>query len=179
LGQSGLSHVNIEGTPGELTDHYDPRSKTLRLSQPVANSRSVASLGIVAHEVGHAMQDYQGYAPMKVRSGLVPIVSLGSWLGPILFIVGMAVRSLGIAQIGLVVFSGAVLFTAVTLPVELNASSRALQLLQQANLVDSRELGGARAVLSAAALTYWAALAQAIAQLLYYAMLLGGMRRRD
>ena len=179
LSEAGLSGINIEGIAGELTDHYDPRSKTLRLSQGVAGSRSVASLGIVAHEVGHAQQDWQGYMPMKLRSGLVPIVNLGTWAGPILFFIGMLLRSVVVAEIGLIAFTGAVIFTAVTLPVELNASSRALKLLQAGNLVDNRELDGARSVLSAAALTYWAALAQAISTLLYYAFLLSGMRRRD
>jgi Zn-dependent membrane protease YugP len=179
LDDAGLTAVNIEGVPGDLTDHYDPRSKTLRLSGGVANSRSVASLGIVAHEVGHAQQDSQGYMPMRLRSGLVPISSLGSWAGPIIFILGFLLRSPAIAQIGLVVFAAAVVFTAVTLPVELNASKRALAMLQSASLVDNRELGGARTVLNAAALTYWAALAQAISTFLYYSMLLSGMRRRD
>jgi uncharacterized protein len=179
LDQSGLGSVNIEGVPGELTDHYDPRSKTLRLSAGVANSRSIASLGIVAHEVGHAQQDYQGYMPMRLRSGLVPITNIGSWAGPILFFIGLLLHSIAVAQIGLIAFTAAVVFTAVTLPVELNASHRALGLLQTAGLVDNRELSGARSVLSAAALTYWAALAQSISTLLYYGFLLSGMRRRD
>jgi uncharacterized protein len=179
LGSAGLSGISIEGVPGELTDHYDPRTKTLGLSAGVANGRSVASLGIVAHEIGHALQDSQGYMPMRLRSGLVPVVNLGTWAGPILFFIGLLLHSIAVAQIGLVAFTAAVVFTAVTLPVELNASGRALQLLQGSNLVDSRELAGARSVLSAAALTYWAALAQAISTLLYYGFLLSGMRRRD
>ncbi len=179
LDQAGLGSVNIEGVPGNLTDHYDPRSKTLRLSAGVANGRSVASMGIVAHEVGHAVQDYQGYMPMRLRSGLVPITNIGSWAGPILFIVGMLLNSIAVAQIGLIAFAAAVVFTAVTLPVELNASHRALQMLQSATLVDGREMAGAKSVLNAAALTYWAALAQALSTLLYYGFLLSGMRRRD
>ena len=179
MSRAGLTGVQIEGVPGELTDHYDPRGKVLRLSAGVANSRSVAALGIVAHEVGHAQQDWQGYMPMKMRSGLVPVVNLGTWLGPGLFILGLFLQSPGIAKLGLIIFSAAVIFTAVTLPVELNASSRALKLLQQTNLLDSQELTGARSVLNAAALTYWAALAQSISQLLYYGALVGGMRDRD
>lgn len=179
LQQAGLSGVSIEGVAGQLSDHYDPRGKVLRLSAGVGNGASVASLGIVAHEIGHAQQDFQGYMPMRFRSMLVPVTTLGTWLGPILFIIGMLLNSVHLAEIGLIAFSLAVVFTAVTLPVELNASSRALTLLRQANLVDSRELSGARSVLSAAALTYVAALAQAISQLLYYGMMVGGMRRDD
>lgn len=179
MDQAGLNGVRVEGVPGELTDHYDPRGKVLRLSAGVANSRSVAALGIVAHEVGHAQQDWQGYVPMKLRSGLVPVVNLGTWLGPGLFVLGLFLHSVALAQVGLIVFSAAVIFTAITLPVELNASRRALTLLQQSHLLDSSELVGARSVLNAAALTYWAALAQAISQLLYYGALVGGMRDSD
>ena len=179
MSQAGLNGVRVEGVPGELTDHYDPRGRVLRLSAGVANSRSVAALGIVAHEVGHAQQDWQGYVPMKMRSGLVPVVNLGTWLGPGLFVLGLFLQSVALAQVGLIVFSGAVIFTAITLPVELNASRRALTLLQQSNLLDSSELVGARSVLNAAALTYWAALAQAISQLLYYGALVGGMQDRE
>ena len=179
LQQAGVQGVGLEGVRGTMTDHYDPRSKTLRLSTGVGNGASVAALGIVAHEVGHAQQDAQGYGPLRFRSMLVPVTNLGTWAGPILFIIGFLLHSPALAQIGLIVFSVAVVFTAATLPVELNASSRALKLLQASNLVDSRELKGARAVLSAAALTYVAALAQAISQLLYYVFILGGMNRDE
>jgi len=179
LQQAGLTGIRIEGTSGALSDHYDPRSKVLRLSAGVGNGRSVASLGIVAHEVGHAQQDFQGYMPLRFRSMLVPVTNLGTWMGPILFFIGLLLNSVKMAEIGLIAFSLAVLFTAVTLPVELNASRRALALLREANLVDSRELSGARRVLSAAALTYVAALAQAISTLLYYGFLFLGMRRDD
>ena len=179
LQQAGVHGVGIEGIRGTMTDHYDPRSKTLRLSGGVGNGASVAALGIVAHEVGHAQQDAQGYTPLRFRSMLVPVTNLGTWAGPILFVIGLLLQSSALAQIGLIVFSVAVVFTVVTLPVELNASSRALKLLQASNLVDSRELKGARAVLSAAALTYVAALAQAVSQLLYYVFILGGMNRDD
>ena len=179
LQQAGVHGVGIEGIRGTMTDHYDPRSKTLRLSGGVGNGASVAALGIVAHEVGHAQQDAQGYTPLRFRSMLVPVTNLGTWAGPILFVIGLLLQSSALAQIGLIVFSVAVVFTVVTLPVELNASSRALKLLQASNLVDSGELKGARAVLSAAALTYVAALAQAVSQLLYYVFILGGMNRDD
>jgi len=180
LASQGLSGIGIEGTPGELTDHYDPRDKTLHLSQGVANSRSVAALGIVAHEVGHAVQDSTGYGPMKLRAGIVPAVQVGSWLGPILFFVGILFNTMNLAWVGLILFSLSAVFALVTLPVEYNASSRALELLTTNGLVVSAdEAAGARSVLNAAAWTYVAALIQVLSTLLYYAtFLLGGRRRR-
>ncbi len=175
----GLDHVSIEGTPGELTDHYDPRSKTLRLSPTVARSRSVASLSIVAHEVGHAIQDAQGYVPLRIRSGLVPAVTVAAWVGPVLFLLGLLFGSPDLAWAGVLAFSAGAVFALVTLPVEFNASQRGLQLLRAYSLVDNRELAAAKSVLDAAALTYVAALAQTLATLLYYIFLLGGFRRRD
>ncbi len=179
LSAAGLSAISIEGVPGELTDHYDPRSKTLRLSAGVANSPSVAALGIVAHEVGHAVQDAQAFGPMRMRSAIVPAVNLGSWLGPILFIIGFMMQSPNLATIGLLGFSAAAVFALITLPVELDASRRALHMLSATGLVGTQDMDGARSVLSAAALTYVAALVQAIGTLLYYAFLLSGMRRDD
>jgi Zn-dependent membrane protease YugP len=120
LSGAGLSHVRLEGTPGQLTDHYDPRTETLRLSPQVAHSRSVAALGIVAHEVGHAMQDAQAYAPLRWRTGLVPAVNIGSWLGPILFLIGFLMRAPSLAWVGVLFFAGSAVFALVTLPVELN-----------------------------------------------------------
>ena len=178
LYDNGLSHVRVEGTRGELTDHYDPRTQTLRLSTGVARSPSVAALGIVAHEVGHAVQDATAYAPLKLRSGLVPMVSIGSWLGPILFMVGLLFNP-NLAWVGVAVFAGSLVFAFITLPVEFNASRRAVQMLQASGLVSQAELRGARSVLSAAALTYVAAVAQALSTLLYYVFLLTGSRRRD
>jgi uncharacterized protein len=183
LRSAGLDHVRVEETPGQLSDHYDPRKNVLRVSRGVAQSRSVAALGIVAHEVGHAMQDAAEYTPLRVRSGLVPVVTIGSWLGPIIFLVGLFLSgftgSTTIAYIGLFLFAGTVVFALVTLPVEFNASSRALQLLRSYQLADGRELQGAKKVLDAAALTYVAALAQAVSTLLYYVFLLTGFSRRD
>jgi hypothetical protein len=151
----------------------------LRLSSGVARRASVASLAIVAHELGHAQQDVQDYLPMRLRSGLVPLVNFTSWLGPILFFVGLMLNAEGLAWLGVLAFAGAAVFALVTLPVELNASRRAMQLLEQSGLLVNREeKAGARRVLTAAALTYVAALAQAISNLLYYIFLLGG-RRRD
>jgi len=169
---NGLSHISIEGTAGDLTDHYDPRSKTLRLSPAVAHSASVAALGIVAHEVGHATQDAQNYTPLALRSAIVPAVSIGSYLGPILFFVGILIGFTGLAWLGVAAFAGAVVFAFITLPVEFNASGRAMAMLQTNGLVSRYEYGRAKAVLDAAALTYVAALAQAISNLLYYVFIL-------
>ena len=182
LRSAGLEQIAVEETPGKLTDNYDPGKKVLRLSQGVARSPSVASLGIVAHEVGHAMQDATNYGPLRLRSGLVPIVSIGSWLGPIIFFVGFLLSavtgSTAIAWLGLFLFAGTVVFALVTLPVERNASKRALQLLENYALADGQELQQTKQVLNAAALTYVAALAQALSTLLYYVFLLTGFSRR-
>jgi hypothetical protein len=174
---TGLNRVSIEGTPGELTDHYDPRGRVLRLSQEVYLTPSIAAMGIVAHEVGHAVQDNTGYWPMRLRAGLVPAASLGSNLGIILFFVGMLIRWSGLMWVGVIFFVAAVLFTLFTLPVELNASRRAKQLLMNNGLVSRVEYDAISAVLSAAALTYVAVLLQAIGQLLYFAMVASGMSR--
>jgi Zn-dependent membrane protease YugP len=180
LSSAGLSHVRVEGTPGQLTDHYDSRSGTLRLSPQVANSQSVAALGIVAHEVGHAMQDAQAYTPLRWRTGLVPAVSIGSWLGPILFLIGFLMQVPSLAWVGVLFFAGSAVFALITLPVELNASGRALQMLRTAGLVTGgQETEGVKSVLNAAALTYVAALAQALSTLLYYVFLLTGFSRDD
>jgi len=178
LSASGLGHVSIEGIPGQMTDHYDPRTKTLRLSAGVARSNSVAALGIVAHEVGHAVQDAHAYTPLRLRSGLVPVVNLGSWLGPILFFVGLLLNAFDLALLGVIAFAGSAIFALITLPVEWNASERALKMLRRTGLVAEDELKGAKSVLSAASLTYVASLAQAISTLLYYVFLLSGFRRR-
>ncbi len=180
LGATGLTHVNVEGTPGQLSDHYDPRSQTLRLSEGVARSSSVAALGIVAHEVGHAVQHATAYLPLRLRSGMVPALTVGSYLGPIIFLIGLLFRSFDLALVGVVFFAAAAAFAIITLPVEYNASRRGLQMLQSNGLVVSAdEAQGVNSVLSAAALTYVAAVAQALSTLLYYVFLLTGMRRRD
>jgi Zn-dependent membrane protease YugP len=183
LRSAGLDDVRVEEVPGRLSDHYDPGKNVLRLSRGVAQSRSVASLGIVAHEVGHAVQDATQYAPLRVRSGLVPVVQIGSWLGPLIFFAGFFLSALTgsttIAWLGLFLFAGTVVFALVTLPVEFNASKRALQILRSYQLADGRELGEVKQVLDAAALTYVAALAQALSTMLYYVFLLTGFSRRD
>lgn len=179
MGRIGL-RLDVERTSSTLSDHYDPRGKVLRLSQDVANRASVTSVAIVAHELGHAQQDAQAYAPLRLRSGLVPVVNFTSWLGPILFMAGLWLNFERLAWLGVLAFAGAAVFALVTLPVEINASRRGLQLLEQSGIVSSRaEKRKARRVLMAAALTYVAALAQAISNLLYYIFLLSGNRRRD
>ena len=186
LNYNNLGHVSIEGTQGALTDHYDPRTQTMRLSPDVANSNSVAAVAVVAHEIGHAVQDAQAYVPMKVRSAIVPGVQIGSWLGPILFFIGFFLAgyfrsAIGyqIAWLGVLFFSGALVFAFATLPVEFNASARARDMLTDAGLIYTDEMKGVGSVLDAAALTYVAAAAQALSTLLYYVFLLGGFRRRN
>ena len=177
----GLYDVNVEGVSGRLSDHYDPRDKTLRLSQGVYEGRSVASVAIAAHELGHAMQDRDSYFPLRLRSALVPAVNIGSYLGWILIIIGIFLKMTGLAWLGVAVFAGGALFALATLPVELNASARAKRLLVESGIiVGVEEQRGVNKVLNAAALTYVAALITAILQLLYYVTLvlgIGGRRR--
>lgn len=183
----GLEYVQVEMIPGDLTDHYDPRSKVMRLSAGSAQTPSVAAMAVVAHELGHALQDKQGYFWLQLRSGIVGAANIGSSFGTILVFVGLmlgaAARSGGtlgftIALAGLVLMSAAVVFSLVTLPVELNASARARDMLMRAGLVTTQEAQGVRAMLNAAALTYIAGAAQAVMQLLYFASLILGGRRR-
>ena len=176
----GIYNLRIEGVRGNLTDHYDPRQKVLRLSQGVYGSNSVAALAIAAHELGHAMQDHQGYAPLRLRSALVPAVNIGSNLGWILILIGLLINMTELAWLGVFAFSAGAIFALATLPVEFNASSRAKRLLKDTGLITSRdEQRGVNIVLNAAALTYVAALVSALMQLLYFAMLVaGGGRRR-
>lgn len=158
LDRAGLGDVAVEEVPGELTDHYDPRKRVLRLSQGVARSNSLAALGVAAHETGHAIQHANGYVPMKIRSAVVPAAQFGSSLGPIIFFVGLIMTSFRpLMTIGIALFTAAVIFQIVTLPVEFDASSRAMKLLQTNGIVAQQEAGMARKVLSAAALTYLAA----------------------
>lgn len=172
----GLQHVQIEPVQGFLTDHYDPSKKVLRLSPDVYRSPSLAAIGVAAHEAGHAIQDAQHYAPLAWRSAMVPSVQIGSWLGPILFIVGLLLNFTGLAWIGVILFSATALFALVTLPVEFDASKRAKQILVSHGILAPQELKGVDEVLDAAALTYVAAALQAISSLLYYVILLTGRR---
>jgi hypothetical protein len=177
LPNEGLGGVSIEGIAGELTDHYDPRSKKLRLSAGVARQPSVASLAVTVHEIGHALQDHQNYGPLKLRGAIVPAVQVSSWVGPIMFFGGLLLGLTQLAWLGIILFGLGAVFALITLPVEFNASKRGLQLLQTYQLADSQEIQGAKAVLDAAALTYVAALAQALMTLLYYVSFMN--RRRD
>ena len=177
--RGGLYDVEIEGVRGKMTDHYDPRKKVLRLSEGVYSGSSVASMAIAAHELGHAMQDRDDYFPLRLRAALVPAVSIGSYLGWILIMLGLFLQVTGLAWLGLIVFAGGALFALATLPVELNASARAKKMLVDSGLiVGQEEMGGVNRVLNAAALTYVAALLTAVMQLLYWATLVLGMGRR-
>jgi uncharacterized protein len=184
ISTGNLYGVQVQGTQGQLSDHYDPRDKTLYLSNSVANSPSVASVAVAAHELGHAMQDAEEYFPMKVRSFLVPMVNIGSNLGWILIMVGLVLfrasnLGISIAWLGVLFFAGGALFALATLPVELNASARAKELLSQTGIIQTdEERRGVNQVLNAAALTYVAGLLTAVLQLLYYVFLVGGMGRR-
>ena len=176
LDSNGLQQVKVERAKGFLSDHYDPRTKVLRLSPAVHDSHSVAAAGIAAHEMGHALQDARNYAPLGLRSVMVPSVRLGSWAGPILFFIGYLVNATGLAWFGLALFAATVVFALVTLPVEFDASRRAKQLLVNHGVLASQEMAGVHKVLNAAALTYVAGALQAISTLLYYAFILMGRR---
>lgn len=173
LQNNGIYDVEIERTPGALTDHYDPKSKTLRLSNEIYNSKSVAALGIAAHEVGHAIQHNIGYTPLQLRHGLFPVANIGSNLAFPLFIIGLFMRSGILMDIGIWFFAGAVLFQIITLPVEFNASSRAIIQLERGSFLIGNEIDSARKVLNAAALTYVAATAVAIMHLIRLVILRG------
>jgi Zn-dependent membrane protease YugP len=178
---AGGLNVAVDGVRGKLTDNYDPRQKTLHLSEGVYNSPSVAAVAIAAHELGHAMQDKDGYFPLRLRAAMVPAVSIGSYLGWILIFIGLILRLTNLAWLGVLVFSGGAVFALATLPVEINASARAKALLTNTGLIVGQdERRGVNNVLNAAALTYVAGLVTAIMQLLYFVSLVGGFggRRR-
>jgi uncharacterized protein len=180
ISSGGLYGVEVAGTQGELSDHYDPRNKTLFLSQNVYSTPSVAAVAVAAHELGHAQQDADGYFPMRLRTFLVPAVNIGSNLGWILIMIGLFLRITELAWLGVLVFSAGAVFALATLPVELNASSRAKELLFTTGIIQTdEERRGVNRVLNAAALTYVAGLITAILQLLYFVTLVGGGRRRS
>jgi Zn-dependent membrane protease YugP len=165
---SGLPDVEIREVPGRLTDHYDPRNRTLNLSPDVAEQPTVAAVGVAAHEAGHAIQDARNYLPMRVRQTFVPVASIGSSFAiPIIFI-GLILGATGLTNIGLALFTAIVLFQLITLPVEFDASRRALVALSDGRLLEADELDGAKSVLSAAAWTYVAAFVAALSQLIYF-----------
>ena len=177
LDANGCRNVAIEPVRGSLTDHYDPENGVLRLSSEVYGSRSIAALGVAAHEAGHAIQDAQDYAPLRIRANLVPIANFGSGMAVPLFMLGLIMSWEPLLKIGILFFAFSVLFYVVTLPVEFNASNRAVSLLAAGFLPDD-EVKGVKAVLSAAAMTYVAAALQAVLQLLRL-VLLANSRRRD
>ncbi len=175
LDSNGLQDVAIERVAGELSDHYDPQKRVLRLSQMVHDQPSVSAVGVAAHEAGHALQHKHGYAPLMMRQAFYPLSSIGSNLGMWLLIGGILLQFTALGILGLVLYSLGVLFTVITLPVEFNASSRALAALNQYGIVSSEEHHGTKKVLNAAALTYVAAALGSILYLLYYAsMFMGG-----
>jgi len=179
---NGLSNVQVQPAQGFLSDHYDPRAKVLRLSAPVFQSNSLAAAGIAAHEAGHALQDQQGFAALQLRSWMVPSVQIGSWLGPIVFIVGLMMSTqtgTTIAWAGIGLFALTALFAVITLPVEFDASRRAKAWLSSSGVLYQQEMAGVNSVLDAAALTYVAGAIQAISTLMYYAFLLLGRSRDD
>jgi len=166
LMKSNLKNIKIEPIEGHLSDHYDPRQKKLGLSKDIYYGRSVAAQGIVAHEIGHAIQDSTGYFPLVLRSNLVPVANIGSRMAVPLFLLGFLFSIPSLMDIGIIVFSLAVLFQTVTLPVEFNASKRAVELLVKGNIISETEINSVKKVLNAAALTYVAAAAVAVLQLL-------------
>ncbi len=182
LDSNGLNNVKIEQVQGVLSDHYDPRTKTLRLSPQVYQSPSLASAGIAAHEAGHAVQDAENYSALKLRSTMVPSVQIGSWLGPIIFLVGFFLQGTvgtSIAWVGVGLFAMTALFAVVTLPVEFDATRRAKAWLSTSGVIYNQETEGVAKVLDAAAWTYVAGAIQALSTLLYYAFLLTGRSRDD
>lgn len=178
LRANGVSGVAIERVNGRLTDHYDPRSNTIRLSQGVYDSESVAALGVAAHEAGHAVQYARQYGPIKVRTAVIPLCNIGSQLSILLIVLGLILYYPPLFGVGVILFAVAVFGQIITLPVEFNASRRAIATLENTRMLDARELMGAKKVLRAAAMTYVAALLVSLAQLLRFLLAFGG-RRRD
>ena len=182
LHANGIYDVTVQRVAGNLTDHYDPRNKTLNLSDSIYASTSVAAIGVAAHECGHAVQHANGYAPLKIRGSLVPVANFGSTLAWPLILIGFLIQgnaSVLLINLGILLFSAAVLFQIVTLPVEFNASSRALKSLETNGILYTEEVADTRKVLRAAALTYVASAASAILQLLRLILISGGRRRND
>ena len=179
LDSQGLMNVAIEAIPGELSDHYDPRARVLRLSQGVYGVPSVAAIGIAAHEAGHAIQHAKAYAPLQVRTAIVPAVNIGSNLGYLVLIAGVFMNIVGLAWAGVALFGLATLFALITLPVEFDATRRAKEALRNMGMVDLEEGRGVAKVLDAAAWTYIAGFAASLLTLLYWVMVVSGMRRSE
>lgn len=179
LDMNGLNHIIVERIAGNLTDHFDPKARVIRLSDSTYSSTSVAAIGVAAHEVGHAIQHSQGYLPIKVRNSIVPVVQIASYAAWPLAIIGILVSSQSLTNFGIILFGAVVVFQLVTLPVEFNASNRAIRTLDENAILDEDELKASRKVLSAAAMTYVASAAVAIGNLLRLLVLTSGGRNRD
>ncbi len=179
LHSQGIYDVTVQAVRGQLTDHYDPRTKTVNLSEPVYGSASVSAIGVAAHECGHAIQDHVGYAPLRLRAAFVPVANLGSKLSWPLILLGLMIGLTPFIQVGIWMFVLALLFQVITLPVEFNASGRAVGLLEQLGILQGQEVADTRRGLGAAALTYVAAVAASVLQLLRLLLLFGGRRRDD
>lgn len=175
---NGITDVKIKCIPGTLTDYFDPRTKEICLSQDVFNSRSIAAIGVACHEAGHACQHAQGYAPLKLRNMVIPATRIGTWLGVPLCLIGLFINSTYLAYAGVILYGFVALFQFITLPVEFNASKRALQTIDEHGFLTESEFVGAKKVLTAAALTYVAALASALATILRLLLVISGGRRR-
>ena len=183
LDAHNLNYINIERVNGTLSDHYDPRKKTLRLSDGVYSSNSIAAVGVACHEAGHAYQDAESYGPLKLRSAMIPVVNIGSFLGPVLFMLGLILSGMNdlgyrVSEIGLILFSATAVFAIVTLPVEFNASERGKSWLAGSGLLYQNELEGVAEILRSAALTYVSAAIQALTNVLYYASILNTRNNR-
>jgi len=176
LRANGLDDVKVEAVPGQLTDHYDPRTRTVRLSEAHFRVPSVAGAAVAAHEVGHALQHAKAYGPLQMRAALVPVASIGANFGPWIVIAGFMLGAAGLIQVGIVLFGAAVLFQLVTLPVEFDASRRAVLEMERLGLATTADVGGSRQVLNAAALTYVAAAAASLMYLLHYLSMFMGSR---
>ena len=177
LDDNGLYNIGVEHVSGNLNDHFDPRSNVIRLSDATYSDSSVAAIGVAAHEAGHAVQHAVGYVPIKVRNAIVPVVNISTQLSMPLFFIGLLLNMMGLAMVGVVLFSAALVFQLVTLPVEFDASHRALKILSASGMLSESEIGGARKVLGAAAMTYVAAAAATALQLARLLLLVN--RRRD
>ncbi len=178
LRNAGITNVSVVEVEGHLSDHYDPRAGEVRLSKSVSGSSSVAAIGVAAHECGHAIQHERSYLPLKIRSVIIPVVNIGAALSWPLIFIGVLLSSINMVHIGIILFSGVLVFQLVTLPVEFNASKRALSILRESGMLVGEEVIGARKVLTAAALTYVTQVLATILQLLRLIILFGGRRKR-
>ena len=179
LDNAGLRHIRIERISGDLTDHYSPKEQVLRLSDTTYNSRSIAAIGVAAHECGHAIQHSEHYSPLIIRNTIVPVVNIGSTLSWPMILLGLIFGFTGFLKLGIIFFSFSLIFQIITLPVEFNASSRALRILDDSGMLYGEEISGAKKVLSAAAMTYVAAVIASLLSLLRLIILFGGRRRND